>query len=114
MTKRKQQVSPAQSVYGKAFGGMITREKQRISQNGVGDAPFATLTWNDWYDTQEQVQQCLSRFQNAVQEKRPDQALMVSMEMLEVTSRLFLEAHAQIIEDDLNLEPIPQGSVPRV
>jgi hypothetical protein len=111
MTKHKQPVSPAQTVSGKVFGGMIAREKQRISQSGVCDAPFATLTWNEWHDTREQVEQCLSRFRCAVEEKRSDQALMVSMEMLEMTARLFLEAYAQVADQYLNLEPVPLESI---
>jgi hypothetical protein len=111
MTQHKQPVSPEQALLGKIFAEMIALEKRRINENERHDAPFATLTWKDWQETQEQVGQCLTRFRRAVEEKQSAQALMVGMEMLEVTARIFLEAYAQVVAESLNLEPIPPESV---
>jgi hypothetical protein len=109
MTKRKQPVHSPQSVLDKLVTRAIAQEKIRVGTDETNDAPFATMTWKDWQETQEQVEQSLIRFREAVEEKKSSRVLMATMEMLEAMARMFLEAYAQGIDEDLDLEPIPQG-----
>jgi hypothetical protein len=59
------------------------------------DAPFATFTWRYWLESQAHAMQCFSRFLRAVEEKRPDHAIMVGLEMQEIATHMLLEAYAQ-------------------
>ncbi|HEX7735238.1 MAG TPA: hypothetical protein VF458_10245 [Ktedonobacteraceae bacterium] len=58
------------------------------------DAPFATFTWRYWLEAQTRSMQCFSRFLRAVEEHHPDHAIMIVLEMQEITTDLLLEAYA--------------------
>jgi hypothetical protein len=76
------------------------------SKEGIGDGPFATMTWERWLEAQAQVEQCLSRFVEAVQEQRAAQVLMIGLEIQEVATQMLLEAYA--MSADLSLEVLPE------
>jgi hypothetical protein len=69
------------------------------------DAPFATFTWRHWMDLQARTVQCFSRFVRAVEERHPDHAIMIGLEIQEVATSLLLEAYAQ--SASIPLEELP-------
>ena len=69
------------------------------------DAPFATITWGHWMDLQTRTMQSFSRFVRAVEERRPDHAIMIGLEMQEIATSMLLEAYAQCTS--ISLEALP-------
>lgn len=69
------------------------------------DAPFATFTWRHWLESQARTMQCFSRFLRAVEEHHPDHAIMIVLEMQEITTSLLLEAYA--LSANLPLTDLP-------
>jgi hypothetical protein len=70
-------------------------------------APFSTLTWKDWKQTQAQVELCLLRFVDAVEQKQAHRVVSIGMEMIEIAGKMFLEAYALGVNEQVDLQPIP-------
>src|SRR5579885_329646 len=56
------------------------------------DVPFATFTWKHWMDLQARMNQGYSRYLRAIENRRIDQALVVTLEMMEMVADLLKEA----------------------
>ncbi len=56
------------------------------------DAPFAAFTWAQWLDMQAKMLACFARYQRAISNRQPQQALLIVLEMQEVTAELHKEA----------------------
>lgn len=69
--------------------------REALNEEQGYDAPFATFTWRYWLDAQTRAMQCFSRFVRAVEERHPDHALMIGLEMQEIATAMLLEAYAQ-------------------
>ncbi|HEY0757202.1 MAG TPA: hypothetical protein VGD98_24825 [Ktedonobacteraceae bacterium] len=76
------------------------------------DAPFATFTWRHWLDCQARAMQCFSRFLRAVEEHHPDHALMIGLEMQEISTAMLLEAYAQ--SANTQLTELPADLIKRI
>jgi hypothetical protein len=71
--------------------------KQVLQAKGVEEAmgfdvPFATFTWQHWLDLQARMNQGYSRYLRAIEGRRTDLALLVTLEMMEMVSDLLKEA----------------------
>lgn len=86
--------------------------RETMSEEQGYDAPFATFTWRHWMDLQARAVQCFSRFLRAVEEKRPDHAMMVGLEMQEISTTMLLEAYAQ--STNVPLEQLPAERLRRI
>jgi hypothetical protein len=56
------------------------------------DVPFATFTWQHWLDLQARMNQGYSRYLRAIEGRRVDIALVVTLEMMEMVADLLKEA----------------------
>jgi hypothetical protein len=80
------------------------------TRNGTArSAPFATLTWRDWKQTQAQIELCLHRFVDAAEQKQAHRVVAIGLEMIEVVNKILLEAYALGVNEQLDLKQIPGG-----
>ena len=101
----------------KAFKGTISLAELRNYAEGLrtfekledDHTPFATLTWQQWQEMQEQLGQCLERFVGATEQKQASRAQMIGLEMLELVSKLLLEAYVQAAQASWQLEALPKA-----
>ncbi len=56
------------------------------------DVPFATLTWERWLEMQARMLQCFMRFQRAIDQRQSRLALLIAMEMQEISTEMQKEA----------------------
>jgi hypothetical protein len=69
--------------------------EQIVGKEEMGfDQPFLTFTWQHWEEMQARVQQNFHRFQRAIEEKRPEKAVLAVREMHTVVADLLTEAGA--------------------
>src|SRR5258708_10045769 len=67
--------------------------KAKLLEEEMGfDVPFATFTWKYWLDLQARMNQGYSRYLRAIENRRTDQALLVTLEMMEMAADLLKEA----------------------
>jgi len=67
--------------------------KAKLLEEEMGfDVPFATFTWKYWLDLQARMNQGYSRYLRAIGNRRTDQALLVTLEMMEMAADLLKEA----------------------
>lgn len=60
------------------------------------DVPFAAFTWVQWLDLQARMLACFARYQRAIDKRQPQLALLIVLEMHEITAELHKEACAWI------------------
>lgn len=61
---------------------MLKTEKQAYRSSVEGpDTPFKTWTWEEWLEMQAHMFQWFSRFQHAIEHKRPGEAMKIVMQM---------------------------------
>ncbi len=68
------------------------RQLKGLEEKMGFDVPFATFTWQHWLALQTGMTQGYSRYLRAIQERRTDLALVVTLEMMEMVSDLLKEA----------------------
>jgi hypothetical protein len=73
-----------------------TRRVEALEQTGAFPELFATFSWDHWMDLQARVNQGFSRYLRAIECRRPDLALVLTLEMMETTADLLKEAIAWI------------------
>jgi hypothetical protein len=56
------------------------------------DVPFTTFTWAHWLEMQAKMVQCLTRYQRAVEHQQAQVALLVVLEIQQLTTELYKEA----------------------
>ena len=56
------------------------------------DVPFSAFTWTQWLELQAKMITCFSRYQRAIERKQPQLALLIVLEMQEITAELHKEA----------------------
>jgi hypothetical protein len=52
------------------------------------DAPFATFTWARWQEMQAQTVQGFTRFQRAIDQRQPQVASLIALEMQQIVMEL--------------------------
>lgn len=72
------------------------RRVEALEQAGKFSEPFATFSWEDWMDLQTRVNQGFGRYLRAIENRRPDLALAMTLEIMEATADLLKEALAWI------------------
>ena len=60
------------------------------------DAPFVTFTWARWQEMQMRMVQGFTSFQRAVEQRQPQVATMIALEMQQIVADLQKEACAWI------------------
>ncbi|HET7639570.1 MAG TPA: hypothetical protein VFK47_12650 [Ktedonobacteraceae bacterium] len=61
---------------------MLKTEKQAYISSVEGPGtPFKTWTWEEWLDMQAHMFQWFSRFQYAIEHKRPGEAMKIVLQM---------------------------------
>lgn len=71
--------------------------KARMLEEEMGfDAPFATFTWQHWLDLQSRMTQGFSRYLRAIENHRADFALLITLEMMQMSADLLKEACAWV------------------
>ncbi len=68
------------------------RELKGLEEEMGFDVPFATFTWQHWMNLQARMNQGYSRYQRAIEGRRVDLALVVTLEMMEMVADLLKEA----------------------
>lgn len=67
--------------------------KSKLLEEEMGfDVPFATFTWKHWLELQARMNQGYSRYLRAIESRRIDLALVVTLEMMEMVADLLKEA----------------------
>ena len=61
-------------------------------EKGGYDAPFAGFTWEQWLGLQARMLACFARYQRAIDNKQAQLALLIVLEMHEITGELHKEA----------------------
>ena len=56
------------------------------------DAPFAAFTWAQWLDLQAKMLACFVRYQRAISNRQAQLAMLIVLEMQEITAELHKEA----------------------
>lgn len=83
-------------------------KKSKSLEEDMGfDVPFATFTWSHWMDLQARMNQGYSRYLRAIESRRVDLALVVTLEMMEMVADLLKEACSWI---DPPLSPLADPS----
>lgn len=66
------------------------------------DAPFGTLTWEQWQEMQTRMAQRFTRFQRAIHYKQAKVAILIAQEVITVGMDLLEEASGWIgIEEEI-------------
>lgn len=67
--------------------------KMKLLEEEMGfDVPFVTFSWKHWLDLQATMNQGYSRYLRAIENRRVDLALMVTLEMMEMVEDMLKEA----------------------
>lgn len=56
------------------------------------DVPFTAFTWAQWLTLQTRMMQCFARYQRAIDRRQPQVALLIILEMQEITAEMHKEA----------------------
>lgn len=72
------------------------RKVEALEKIGNLSEPFATFTWDHWMTLQARMNQGFSRYLRAIESRRVDLALAVTLEMMEMTADLLKEAIAWV------------------
>ncbi|HET9920684.1 MAG TPA: hypothetical protein VFQ30_12625 [Ktedonobacteraceae bacterium] len=56
------------------------------------DVPFGTFTWARWQEMQAQTLQRFTRFQRAIERKKPHEAALIALELQEMAAQWLKEA----------------------
>lgn len=75
------------------------RELCGVAEETGYEAPFLTFTWEHWLNWQARLLQDLSSFQRAIQNQRPHQAALISLEIQELALEIQKEACAWLWPD---------------
>lgn len=62
------------------------------------DVPFVTFTWKRWEEMHAQTYQRFARFQRAIEQGRPQVALLAALEMQQIIGEWLAEVCAQVKE----------------
>ena len=68
------------------------RQAKSLEEELGFDAPFATFTWKYWLDLQARMNQGYCRYLRAIENRRADLALVVTLEMMEMVTDMLKEA----------------------
>jgi hypothetical protein len=68
------------------------RKAKLLEEDQGFDVPFATFTWKHWMDLQARMNQGYSRYLRAIEGRRVDLALVITLEMMEMVADLLKEA----------------------
>ncbi|HEU5377354.1 MAG TPA: hypothetical protein VFV38_18175 [Ktedonobacteraceae bacterium] len=80
-------------------------QEEEINVASLGPAPFATLTWQRWFEMQEYILSSLSDFLQAMSEDQPRCALAFALNIQEVASNLLDEVYASLVAEGLPALP---------
>lgn len=83
---------------------MATQEEE-IRVAALGPAPFATLTWQRWFEMHDHILSSLSNFLQAMSEDQPRCALAFALNIQEVASNLLDEVYASLVAEGLPALP---------
>jgi len=72
------------------------RRVEALEQTGNFSEPFVTFSWEHWMDLQTRVNQGFGRYLRAIENRHPDLALVMTLEIMEATADLLKEALAWI------------------
>jgi hypothetical protein len=72
------------------------RKLDMLEEDMGFDAPFVTFTWKHWLDLQARMNQGFSRYLRAVEGRRTDLSLAITLEMMELVADLLKEACAWV------------------
>ena len=67
------------------------------------DVPFTAFTWVQWIEMQSRMLACFARYQRAIDRKQPQLALLIILEMHEITTELYKEVCAWIGTQEQNM-----------
>ena len=56
------------------------------------DVPFTAFTWTQWLALQARMLACFARYQRAIDRRQPQLALLIILEMHEITAEMHKEA----------------------
>jgi len=56
------------------------------------DVPFSAFTWTQWLDLQARMLACFARYQRAIDRRQPQLALLIILDMHEITAEMHKEA----------------------
>jgi hypothetical protein len=77
------------------------RESYGLQEAAGYDAPFVTFTWAHWQEMQAHVLFSFNRFQRAIEQRQPQLAALVILEMQEIAAEMHKEVYAWILEKGL-------------
>jgi hypothetical protein len=77
------------------------RESYGLQEAAGYDAPFVTFTWARWQEMQADVLFSFNRFQRAIEQRQPQLAALVILEMQEIAAEMHKEVYAWILEKGL-------------
>lgn len=78
-----------------------TVEKQYSNVETPGSAPFATLTWQRWFEIHDHLLNHLNDFLQAMCDEQPRRALAFALDIQEVASKLLDEVYASLVAEEL-------------
>ncbi|HEU5379870.1 MAG TPA: hypothetical protein VFV38_30985 [Ktedonobacteraceae bacterium] len=82
-------------------------EKRYNNVETPGSAPFATLTWQRWFEIHDHLLNHLNDFLQAMCDEQPRRALAFALDIQEVASKLLDEVYASLVAEELpSVSPI--------
>lgn len=85
------------------------RKAKSLEEEMGFDAPFATFTWKHWMNLQTRMNQGYSRYLRAIEGRRVDLALVVTLEMMEMVADLLKEATSWVEPPSAQMPNIPHS-----